>query len=122
MLGNPAVMWGGLLAVLACLAAWVRDGNARAGGVALLWVASIAMWAIIPKSLGFFYYYYLSSIWLAVAIAAMFDHWRVRLRYWDEGFLALTAVMFIHFHPILSAAALRGPAAFRHWTWFDSWI
>ena len=122
MLGNPAVMWGGLLAVLACLAAWVRDGNARAGGVALLWVASIAMWAIIPKSLGFFYYYYLSSIWLAVAIAAMFDHWRVRLRYWDVGFLALTAVMFIHFHPILSAAALRGPAAFRHWTWFDSWI
>ena len=52
----------------------------------------------------------------------MFDHWRVRLRYWDEGFLALAAVMFIHFHPILSAAALRGPAAFRHWTWFDSWI
>ena len=52
----------------------------------------------------------------------MFDHWRVRLRYWDEGFLALTAVMFIHFHPSLSAAALRGPAAVRHWTWFDSWI
>ena len=122
MLGNPAVIWGGLLAVLACLAAWVRDGDARAGGVALVWVASIAMWAIIPKSLGFFYYYYLSSIWLALAIAATFDHWRVRLRYWDEGFLALTAVLFIHFHPILSAAALRGPGAFRHWTWFPSWI
>ena len=122
MLGNPAVMWGGLVAVVACLAAWLRDGDARAGGVALLWVGSIAMWAIIPKSLGFFYYYYLSSIWLALAIAAMFDHWRVRLRYWDEGFLALTGVMFVHFYPILSAAALRGPTAFRHWTWFASWV
>ena len=122
MLGNPAVVWGGLLAVVACLAAWVRDGNDKAGGIALLWVASVAIWAIIPKSLGFFYYYYLSSIWLGIAIAATFDHWRIRLRYWDEGFLALAAVLFIHFHPILSAAPLRGPTAFRYWTWFDSWI
>jgi dolichyl-phosphate-mannose--protein O-mannosyl transferase len=122
MLGNPAVMWGGLVAVLACLFAWVRQGDGKAGGVALLWIFSIGMWAIIPKSLGFFYYYYLSSIWLAIVIAAAFDQWRTRLRYWDEAFLALSAVLFIHFHPILSAAALKGPASFRGWMWLDSWI
>ncbi len=122
MLGNPAVMWGGLIAVLACLAAWVRSGNAKAGGIALLWIGSVAMWAIIPKSLGFFYYYYLSSIWLAIAIAAAFDHWRARLRYWDEAFLALTGVLFIHFYPILGATALKGPGSFHGWMWLKSWI
>lgn len=122
MLGNPVVMWGGLVAVVAGIAAWVRDGDARTGGVALLWIASVAMWALIPKSLGFYYYYYLSSIWLAMAIAAAFDHWRVRLRYWDEAFLAASAVLFIHFHPILSAAALRGPGSFHGWTWLKSWV
>jgi hypothetical protein len=122
MLGNPAVMWGGLVAVAGCLAAWLGGRNWAAGAIALLWIASVAMWAAIPKSLGFYYYYYLSSIWLSLAIAAAFDHWRVRLRYWDEAFLALAAVLFIHFHPILSAAALRGPGSFHRWMWLRSWI
>lgn len=122
MLGNPAVMWGGLIAVIACLCAWARHSDGKAGGITLLWIGSVAMWAIIPKSLGFFYYYYLSSIWLSLVIAAAFDHWRVRLRYWDEAFLALSGVLFIHFHPILSAAALKGPASFHGWMWLKSWI
>ncbi|MCI1142378.1 hypothetical protein MOP88_08835 [Sphingomonas sp. WKB10] len=121
LLGNPVVMWGGLIAVLACLYAWVR-GNVRAGGVALLWIASVAMWALIPKSLGFFYYYYLSSIWLCVAIAAAFDHWRARLRYWDEAFLAAAAVLFVHFYPILAATPLKGADSFHGWMWLKSWI
>ncbi len=80
------------------------------------------MWGLIPKSLGFFYYYYLSSIWLAPVIAAAFDHWRVRLRYWDEAYLVLVAVLFIHFYPILAATALAGPQAFHRWMWLKSWI
>ncbi|WP_174292942.1 phospholipid carrier-dependent glycosyltransferase [Sphingomonas bacterium] len=122
MLGNPAVMLGGLVAVAACLWAWARSGERRAGALALLWIASWAMWALIPKSLGFFYYYYLSSIWLALAIAAAFDHWRVRLRYWDEAYLVLVAVLFIHFYPILAATPLPGPQAFLKWMWLRSWI
>jgi dolichyl-phosphate-mannose--protein O-mannosyl transferase len=121
MLGSPLVMWGGLIAVAACLYTWIR-GNARAGGVALLWIASVAMWALIPKSLGFFYYYYLSSIWLCVAIAAAFDQWRAHLRYWDEAFLAAAAVLFVHFYPILAATALNGPDSFKGWMWLKSWI
>jgi dolichyl-phosphate-mannose-protein mannosyltransferase len=121
MVGNPAVMWGGLMAVLACLWAWARHRDGRAGALAGLWVGSYAMWAVIPKSLGFFYYYYLSSIWLPLVIAAAFSHWRARLRYWDEAFLVVAAVLFIHFYPILAATPLDGPRAFTRWMWFASW-
>ena len=41
---------------------WWRAAIARAGGVALLWAASLGIWAVIPKSLGFYYYYHLSGI------------------------------------------------------------
>ena len=121
MIGNPAVMWGGLVAVLACLWAWVRSRSVAAGAAAMLWIGGIAVWAVIPKSLGFYYYYYLPSIWLGIAIAVAFDHWRARLRYWDEAFLLLAAVMFVHFYPILSAGALKGPGSFGRWMWFDGW-
>lgn len=121
LLGNPAVMWGGLVAVLACAGAWLRSRAIRPGAAAGLWIASIAIWPLIPKSLGFFYYYYLPSIWLAVVLAVALDHWRSRLRYWDEVVVMLAVGLFLHFYPILSAAPLAGPGAFARWIWLDSW-
>ena len=123
MLGNPAIMWGGLVAVLACLWGWWRDRDHRLGAVALLWIGSCVMWAMIPKSLGFYYYYYLSSIWLPVAIAAAFDRFgRGRLRYWNESFLVLSLGLFLYFYPIIAAMPLAGPLSFRHWMWLTRWI
>ena len=122
LLGNPVIMWGGLVAVLACLWAWARDRNVALGAIAGLWIASVAMWAVVPKSLGFYYYYYLSSIWLPIAIAAAFAHFSPpRLRYADEAFLTLAAAAFVHFYPIIAATALSGPGAFRDWMWLSSW-
>lgn len=123
LLGNPAVMWGGLIAVAACLWAAMRDRDPKLAGVAALWVGSYVIWAIIPKSLGFFYYYYLPSIWLTVAIAAAAHRFaRGPLQGWDEVFLALAVGLFLYFHPILSASALPGPNAFKRYAWFDGWV
>lgn len=122
MLGNPAIMWGGLVAVAACLRGWVRDRDHRLGVAALLWIGSYAMWAAIPKSLGFYYYYFLSSVWLPVAIAAAFDRYgHGRARYWDESFLILSLVLFVYFYPIIAAAPLNGAQSFHHWMWLGSW-
>ena len=122
MLGNPLVMWGGLVALAACCWGWVKSGDARLIGFVCLWVASVAIWAVIPKSLGFYYYYYLSSIFLCLATAAAFDHWRERAPHWDESFLVAAAMVFAWFFPILSAQALPGADAFKRWTWLASWI
>ena len=122
LLGNPVILWGGLVAVVACGWAWTDDGDRRPLGLALLWIFSLAIWAAIPKSLGFFYYYYLSTIWLCLAIPAAFHHFRERTRHWDEAFLAVAFVLFLYFFPIRSAQALPSPEAFHRWTWFDSWV
>jgi hypothetical protein len=122
MLGNPMVLWGGLIAVAACLWAGGRARDARLAAIALLWIGSYAVWAIIPKSLGFFYYYYLPSIWLGIVIAAAFHRYgHGRLRYWDEIFVLLAVGLFAWFHPILSASALSGASAFQRWMWFSTW-
>lgn len=121
LVGNPAVMWGGLVAVAACAWGWLRTRDVRLGTAAGLWLASLLIWAAIPKSLGFFYYYYLPSIWLAVVIPVALAHWEAQLRYWDELFLALAVGLFIHFYPILAAAPLSGPQGFQRWMWLPSW-
>ena len=95
----------------------------RLGAIAALWMGSYLVWAIIPKSLGFFYYYYLPSIWLPIAIAAALHRFgKDRFRGWDAAILLVAAGLFVWFYPILSSAALSGPQAFRRWMWFDSWM
>lgn len=122
LLGNPVVLWGGLVAVAACWVAAIRERAARPLAVALLWTASLAIWAAIPKSLGFFYYYYLSALFLCAVIAVAFDHYdRGRAKGWDEWFVGAAAVAFAYFYPVLSAGALNNEMAFERWTWFLSW-
>src|SRR3546814_18225020 len=59
MSGNPAILWGGLVAVAACLWAAARDRSVRLFAIAVLWTGAYLPWIVIPKSLGFFYYYFL---------------------------------------------------------------
>lgn len=122
MIGNPAVMWGGLVAVVACIGGWIGSGSPRLLAAFGLWVASLSIWALIPKSLGFYYYYYPSSIFIVIAIAAALDHWRDRLRHWDTALALAALALALYFFPVLAALALDRPDAFHHWTWLPSWV
>jgi dolichyl-phosphate-mannose--protein O-mannosyl transferase len=123
MIGNPAILWGGLIAVAACLwAAW-RHRSARLFAIAALWIGAYLPWIVIPKSLGFFYYYYLPSIFLCPTLAAAFGLLpRGRRGRWEAAFVVLSAGLFAYFYSIIAAAPLPGPDAFRNWTWFDTWV
>lgn len=122
LVGNPAVLWGGLVAVLlSLLLAW-RDRSMTLLGGAALWIGAFLPWAVIPKSLGFFYYYYVPSILICVPLAAALTRLaRGKLEHWDEGFVALAVGLFAYFFPIISAAPLSGGQAFQHWMWFSTW-
>jgi dolichyl-phosphate-mannose--protein O-mannosyl transferase len=122
LLGNPAIMWGGLVAVALSFYGWVKTGSQRLLAPACLWVASVAIFAVIPKSLGFYYYYYPASVFLCVVLAVAFDHWRERARGWDEAFLLLAFAVTLYFLPVLTAQALTDAGAFRRFTWFASWV
>ena len=70
----------------------------------------------------FFYYYYLPSIFLGLAIAAALERYaEPRFKFASEAGLALALALFAGFFPIISAAPLDGDQAFLRWMWFDSW-
>ena len=121
LIGNLALLYGGLIAVLVCLYGWWRDRSAALLAAAGLWIGSYGVWAAIPKSIGFFYYYYLPSIFLCIALTVALDHFK-RGKRWDEWVLVVVLGFFVLFYPVLSAAPLSGPNAFHFWTWFPSWV
>lgn len=122
MVGNPVIMLGGLAAVGAC--AWLgwRRRLTAPTIAAALWLATYLPWIIIPKKIGFFYYYYLPSIFLCVALAVALDHvGKGRWRHADLGFTAAALMIFLYFLPIISAAPLSDPLDFRYWMLLPSW-
>lgn len=121
LIGNPAIMWGGLAAVAACWWAGLRDKAGAPLAAAMLWTFALGIWAVIPKSLGFYYYYYLPGIILSVVLAVAFHHWRDRVKRNDEWYLVLCVGLFAYFYPILAALALPGPRGFERWMWFPGW-
>ena len=122
LVGNPVIMWGGLVAVLACLEGYARDKAVPLLVTAILWIASFSVWIIIPKKIGFFYYYYLPSIFLCLALAAALDHFgKRRLKNLDIAFSAVSLGVFAYFLPIISAEAMPDPQVFVRWLWLPSW-
>lgn len=125
LVGNPVILWGGLAALIVCVVAGIRARQPELLAVAALWFSSYAMWIIIPKKLGFFYYYYLPSIFICLALAAALDHIGQggKGRFADaDAYAALIAFgLFVYFFPILSAAALPNDQAFLRWMWLPTW-
>jgi dolichyl-phosphate-mannose-protein mannosyltransferase len=123
LIGNPAVMWGGLMAVLACLVAGWRRQDGRLLLIGGLFLVSYFIWAVVPKKIGFYYYYYLPAIMLSLPLAAAF-HFLCRgprLRWLPPAFFAISLALFAYFYPIIAARPLEDGGAFEHWMWFDAW-
>jgi dolichyl-phosphate-mannose-protein mannosyltransferase len=123
MLGNPAIMWGGLAALPACLWAGLRQGARPLLVPVLLYVAALLFFAAIPKGVQFYYHYFMPSLLLCAALAGLLDHW-----FWRRGnqlvpWLAIgfAGLVFLEFYPIISAAPLGDPQDFNRWMWLESW-
>ena len=125
LIGNPFTMLAGLPAVLWCLWAgiWRRRHDALA--FALLYVASLGMWAVSSKPIQFYYHYLLPATFLMACLALALEAlWRRqdRWRWLMPAALAISAAMFAYFYPIISAAPLCcGRPSFEQWMWLRSW-
>lgn len=122
LVGNPAIMWGGMVALAACLWDGIKDRSRPLLLLGGLYLFSFAIWIVIPKKIGFFYYYYVPGLVLPLLLAATFHHaYRVKDRWLPAAFMAISFVLFAYFYPILSAQPLANDRAFEHWIWLSTW-
>jgi dolichyl-phosphate-mannose--protein O-mannosyl transferase len=122
LVGNPAIMWGGLVALAACLWDGLKERKPTLLIPSGLYIFAQGIWVMIPKKIGFYYYYYFPGLFLALLLAAAFHHnYRREDRWLPAAFLALSFGLFAYFYPIISAAPLPSDRAFEHWMWLSTW-
>ena len=119
---NPSVFYAGEAAILAAAWRWIARRDVDAMIVTVAVFSQYLPWAINPKGLEFFYYYFPALLGLGPALALAFFRPGARLGNWLAlGFLVLAGLTFVFYLPVLSAQFPVGPNAFSLRIWFDSW-
>ena len=121
-LANPLLFYPGELALAFCVWLWIARRDVDGMIVAVAFFSQYLPWAVNPKGLEFFYYYFPSILCLGPALALAFFRGAARPRYGPAvGFLIVVALAFAYFMPVLSAQFPVDPDAFAARIWFDSW-
>ena len=121
-LGNPIIYWGGLFALLICLVESLRRQRALPFRVSLAFLVSWLAFAIIPKQIGFLFYFHGSAVIMCFVVTACIsvvtnDKLR-NITYW--GCIGASATTFLYFLPVIYALEMPTDQ-WLDYIWLDSW-
>ncbi len=124
LLGNPLIMWGGLVATAGlAIRLFVSFFQKRVSTAAFLilyfYLGFAFCWIVIPRKVAFYYYYYPAGMFLGLAVT----YWLVKAKRDWLTFVALGATfgVFAYFFPILAALPIPSDS-FMRWMWLRTWI
>ena len=120
-MGNPAIFWAGILAVIYSFYKLLSKPSFNLGFVIACYLAFWLPWALSPRIM-FIYHYTPSVVFLAILIAiGLRDLWeRENLRFLVFIYLAIVGATFIYFYP--HTAAWPVPKSLNDsYFWLNSW-
>ena len=120
-LGNPLILWPALVALAVCLRDWIVTRRADAFLILAFYFGPYLAWALLPRTLGFIYYY------LPAATTASFALVYALRRSGMPGFLlwafvAVGSAGFVAMLPITAAFVTTSMATFNRLMLFQNWI
>ena len=120
-LGNPLILWPALLALAVALRDWIVSRRADAFLVLAFYFGPYLAWALLPRTLGFIYYYLPAATIASFALVYVLTRGRTpRWLLW--GFVAVGAVGFAAMLPISAAFVGTSMATFNRLMLFQNWI
>ncbi|MGY8708060.1 glycosyltransferase family 39 protein [Bradyrhizobium sp. 18BD] len=120
-LGNPLVAWPALLALVVVLRDVVVARRWDAFLIAAFYFGSWLAWALLPRTLGFIYYYLPAATIASLALAYVLR--RERLPRWLLwAYVGLAAIGFAAMLPISAAFIGTSMQNFNRLMLFQSWI
>jgi dolichyl-phosphate-mannose--protein O-mannosyl transferase len=120
-LGNPLVLWPALLALAVCLRDLVTARQREAFLVVAFYVGPYLAWALLPRTLGFIYYYLPSATVASLALVyALRREGMPRWPLW--AFVAVATAGFAAMLPISAAFVGTSMQTFNRLMMFQIWI
>jgi dolichyl-phosphate-mannose-protein mannosyltransferase len=120
-LGNPLVLWPALAALIVCLRDWIVTRRTDAFLILAFYFGPYLAWAVLPRTVGFIYYYLPSATVASLALVYVLRRGNTpRWLLW--AFVALAFTGFAAMLPISAAFVGTSMATFNRLMLFQNWI
>ena len=120
-LGNPLILWPALIALAICLRDWIVTRRADAFLVLAFYFGPYLAWALLPRTLGFIYYYLPAATTASFALVYALRRGNTpRWLLW--AYVAVGFAGFAAMLPISAAFIGTSMATFNRLMIFQNWI
>ncbi len=120
-LGNPLVLWPALIALIVALRDWIVERRRDAFLVLAFYLGPYLAWALLPRTLGFIYYYLPAATTASFVLVYALTRKRApRWLLW--AFVAVGCAGFIAMLPVTAAIIETSMATFNRLMLFQNWI
>lgn len=119
---NPALCWGGLIAVMMLAVIAVSRRDKTAAFIVMGYLAQLLPWVFVKRIL-FEYHYFACTVFLVLAMGYVFSLMK-EMKHGKAFCIAYTALslcLFIIFYPVLSGTRVSGIAASSLMGWLPTW-
>jgi dolichyl-phosphate-mannose--protein O-mannosyl transferase len=121
LLGNPLVLWAALPAIAICLRDWIAERRGDAFLILSFYFGTFLVWALLPRTLGFLYYYLPPATLASLALVyALRRRGTPRWLLW--AYVALAGASFVAMLPISAAFVGTTMRTFNRLIIFQNWI
>jgi len=121
LLGNPLVLWTALPALIVCLRDWIVTRRADAFLILSFYFGPYLAWAVLPRSVGFLYYYLPSATLVSLALVYVLRRGN-NPRWLLWAFVGTAFAGFAAMLPISAAFVGTSMATFNRLMLFQNWI
>ena len=121
LLGNPLVLWTALPALIVCLRDWIVTRRADAFLILSFYFGPYLAWAVLPRSVGFLYYYLPSATLASLALVYVLRRGN-NPRWLLWAFVGTAFAGFAAMLPISAAFVGTSMATFNRLMLFQNWI
>jgi dolichyl-phosphate-mannose--protein O-mannosyl transferase len=122
--GNPAVWWGGLVALF--WTAWIAIVKKDKKAILIFagYLSILLPWAFSPRKITFLYHYFACVPFLIFAIVYIFRHMLEKYKNGKKAiyiYMGITVLLFIGFYPTLTGIIV--PEIYtKSLRWLPSWF
>ena len=121
-LGNPVIFWSAIPAILVCLRDWIVERRRDAFLIVASYMALYLAWIVLPRAVGFSFYYLPAATVASLALASCFFRKATRRWLWARWmFLAAALAGFVLFLPLSAASIETSLAGYERLMWFVGW-
>lgn len=121
LMGNPAIWWGGILAVAITLKNIIRDKNLLAAQILFMILSLYLPWVFIGRLSFIYYFYSVTPFWILAITYVLNEQLQVGNKKCVYGYLLICGLLFIMFYPVISGVPFYRSYVIKYLLWFSSW-